>query len=133
MYLNSIQAYVAVKNFKNYSKKLEKLSQIREIYNTLLGYNNTSNHLYRIKVKDNKKIMELLKKEGITTGIHYKCLHNHPVYASTVIDRGDGKYVPHTLKNSELEEQQTLSIPFHEDMSAMDVHNVVENVKKYII
>ena len=133
MYLNSIQAYVANENFKNYDKKIDKLGMIREYYNDKFGYNNTSNHLYRIKVKNNIETLEKLKEKGIVTGIHYKCLHNHPVYTSTWVDRGDGKYVPHTLENSELEEQQTLSIPFHEGMSAMDIHNVVENVKKYII
>ena len=125
MYLNSIQAYVANKNFKKYSKKLDKLKTIREYYNNEFGYNNTSNHLYRIKVKNNKEVLKKLKEKGITTGIHYKCLHNHPVY-KYILNKDE-------FSKSKLEEQQTLSIPFHENLTVKEINKIVTNVKKWKI
>ena len=131
MYLNSTQAYVANENFKKYSRKLEILKRIKKYYNDQFGYNNTSNHLYRVKVKNNKEVLKKLKNKGIVTGIHYKCLHNHPVYNykfNKMQFHHEGKF-----RKSELEEQQTLSIPFHEGLNHWDIENVVKNVKKYII
>ena len=125
MYLNSIQAYIANKNFKKYPKKLDKLKIIREYYNNEFNYNNTSNHLYRIKVKNNKEVLKKLKEKNIITGIHYKCLHNHPVYKYTLNENDFNK--------SRLEEQQTLSIPFHENLTVKEINKIVTNVKKWKI
>ena len=50
MYMNSFQADIALRNFNLYEYKLSKLRFVRDLYNKELGYNNTSNHLYRINI-----------------------------------------------------------------------------------
>lgn len=122
MYLNSIQAHVAYENFIKYSSKLNSLKQIRNEYNTKLGLNNTSNHLYRVKVTNNKNVASKLKQLGIPTGIHYISLHNHPIYNTNQL-----------LPNSEQESQSTLSIPFHEKLTSEEINKVVTAIKPYIL
>ncbi len=119
MYLNSVQAFVANENFKKYENKLKTLKEIREIYNFWFKLNNTSNHLYRIEVEDNVKAMAKLKKEGLVTGIHYSCLHNHEVYGSNI-----------KCPESEELAKHTLSIPFHEAMTVADINDVIRIISK---
>ena len=57
MYLNSIQAQIILNNFKTFEEKMKRLENIVDIYNRELGYDNTSLHLYRIKVTDNQKFI----------------------------------------------------------------------------
>tara|TARA_R110002096_G_scaffold221235_1_gene410014 strand:+ start:424 stop:1356 length:933 start_codon:yes stop_codon:yes gene_type:complete len=121
MYMNSIQAYVANKNFDIYEEKLEKLNTIRETYNSTFGLKNTSNHLYRIEVEDNVKAMEKLKSKGIISGIHYSCLHKIPTYRQR-----------ETLVNSERLESKTLSIPFHEKLEPRDTLAIKSAVMELI-
>ena len=122
MYLNSVQAHIAYKNFIKYPNKLDRLNKIRNEYNTKLQINNTSNHLYRVRVADNKKVASKLKEVGIPTGIHYLCLHNHSVYNTNQI-----------LPNSEIESQTTLSLPFHEKLTLKEINKIIKTIKPYIL
>lgn len=118
MYLNSIQAYVANKNFDLLERKKERLGEIRQKYNESFGLNNTSEHLYRIKTAERSKFIEMMRSDGIGTGIHYEALHLNPVY---------GK--PNTnLPLSENEAEKTVSIPFNEAMSDSEVQQVIKSV-----
>ena len=92
-------------------------------YNDKLGYSNKSKHLYRIRVKDNKSALEILKSKGINCGIHYQACHLNPIFRNCIYER-------RSLPKSELEEKQTLSIPFHENLTKQDLNRVIENVKK---
>ena len=47
MHGSSIQAKIAYENFKKLDDKKNKLNDIRNVFNTELGYNNLSLHLYR--------------------------------------------------------------------------------------
>lgn len=118
-YLNSVQADIANRNLSKLDEKLEKLSEIREVYNRALGYNNISNHLYRIKVLDNQAYLREMHNHGIHCGIHYNALHLDPVYQT-----GDV-----CVKSAELS-KQTVSIPFHEKLSKQEVRYVIDVVKK---
>ena len=120
MYLNSFQAYVAYENFKKLPAKMKRLQEVRAIYNESLGYDNTSSHLYRIVVKDNKSKMKELKEKGITTGIHYEATHLNPVY-----NQGNKFACP----VSEAIASTTLSIPFHEKLTDKEIKHIIECVK----
>lgn len=122
MYLSAPQAIIAQKNFDRLEAKYDQLAQIRERYNQALGLRNTSNHLYRIRVKDNQKALEELAGLGVTCGWHYKCCHNIPAYLQNV-----------SLPKSEEEELRTLSIPFHEKLSEKEVDTVLKAVKSYLL
>ncbi len=57
MYMNSIQAKILLNNFKFFNKKMRVLKKLVNTYNEEFGYNNTSQHLYRIEVVNNEKFM----------------------------------------------------------------------------
>ena len=120
MYLNSFQAYVAYENFKKLPAKMQRLQEVRGIYNEALGYSNASSHLYRIAVKDNKAKMKELREKGIVTGVHYDASHLNPVY-------NQGKR--YACPKSEAVSTTTLSIPFNEKLTDKEIKYIIECVK----
>jgi dTDP-4-amino-4,6-dideoxygalactose transaminase len=123
MHGNSIQARIAYENFKKLDYKKHKINDIRNAFNLALGYNNLSLHLYRIRVKDNNNFAEQMKQVGIQCGVHYKAFHKNPLLKNVV------KYKP--MPKSELEEKQTVSIPFHEQLTKENMEHIVKHVKKF--
>ena len=124
MYMNSIQCYIANENLKLLDYKKRKLKKIRDAYNNELGYNNTSDHLYRIKVDNNKKFIKYMKEKSITCGIHYDALHENVIYnnSSTTL----------VLPKSSKESKQIVSIPFHENLNENGQLNyVINKIKGY--
>jgi len=119
MYLNSAQAYVALNNLRKLDEKKTRLLAIRRQYNNAFGLDNYSNHLYRISVNNRDELQATLKQQGIVTGIHYNCLHQHPLFECGL-----------NLCNSEKQQKRTLSIPFHEGMTDAEVEEVVCKVKQ---
>ena len=123
MYMNSIQCYIANENLKLLDYKKRKLKKIRDFYNSELGYNNTSDHLYRIKVGDNKKFIKYMGEKSIVCGIHYDALHLNPIY---------NNWFKYSLPKSNKESKQTASIPFHEDLDGNEqLGYIVEHIKRY--
>jgi dTDP-4-amino-4,6-dideoxygalactose transaminase len=125
MYMNSIQAYIASENLKKLEIKQQKLGEIREIYNKEFGLNNTSDHLYRVHVKDNSSTIKKAQEMGIMCGIHYHALHNNKVFKKAAWSG--------LLTNSQIEHTQAMSIPFHENLTKKEIATVTEFVKKVII
>jgi dTDP-4-amino-4,6-dideoxygalactose transaminase len=124
MHCNSIQAYIANQNLKNMDRKNSILDEIRSLYNENFYYNNTSNHLYRIRVKNNRRFLDLMNKHGICCGIHYDSCHNNPIFKKHQLQNNKD------MSQSEIESNATVSIPFHENLTKDDLTKVVENVKK---
>ena len=123
MHGNSIQAKIAHENLKKLDKKNSILEEIRLVFNESLGYNNKSNHLYRIRVKDNSKFIKEMKQAGIQCGIHYKAFHKNNLLKNIT----EYKEMP----NSELEEKQTVSIPFHEKLTKENIEYIIKHVEKF--
>jgi dTDP-4-amino-4,6-dideoxygalactose transaminase len=121
MYMNSFQADIALRNFNLYEYKLSKLRFVRDLYNKELGYNNTSNHLYRINIDSRNDFISYMKDNGILCGIHYESLHLNPIYK---ID--DTSY-----PLSETESKTTVSIPFHEKLSKSDIVFIIKKIRDY--
>ena len=120
MYMNSIQAQICLNNFKTFEEKMTSLSFLSDIYNKELGYNNFSQHLYRIEVTDNQKFISKMKENNIVCGIHYSALHLNPVY-------NNGKKFK--CPNSEKLQSRTVSLPMNEDLTDDDISYVIEKVK----
>jgi dTDP-4-amino-4,6-dideoxygalactose transaminase len=122
MYMNSIQCYIANENLKLLDFKKMKLSSIREKYNKAFGYNNTSDHLYRIEVSNRDEFIKNMRGQSIICGVHYDALHENKVYGA----------VSEEHENSSRISRRTVSIPYHE---ALDINGQVEfiikNVKRY--
>ncbi|NDB54888.1 DegT/DnrJ/EryC1/StrS aminotransferase family protein [archaeon] len=121
MYMNSIQADIISKNFKEYSNKIEKLDAIREFYNEKFNMQQTSRHLYRINVKDNLKFMHYMGDNGVSCGIHYDALHMNPIYKNQNIN----------LPKSELDAKTKISIPYHEKLTLIDLQKITELINNY--
>jgi dTDP-4-amino-4,6-dideoxygalactose transaminase len=122
MYLNSIQAYVALNNLQKLDEKKERLSSIRKKYNNNFNLQNSSDHLFRIDTKNRSYVMSELNNRGISTGIHYKCLHKNSLFG----------HQDQILKDSEIKSDTTLSIPFHEKLTDEEVDYVIDNVKSLV-
>jgi len=119
-YMNSVQAYIAMKNLNRLDTKNEKLDEIRNFYNEEFDLNNTSNHLYQVNVKDNKFAMDYMTKRGVCCGIHYRCAHKENAYSKCKTED-----VPLSLKH----EKHSLSIPFHENLSASDLRKICKHLQ----
>mgnify|MGYP003677397313 CR=1 FL=1 len=110
--------------FKKLPDKMARLAEIRDFYNKNLTLNNTSSHLYRITVKENKKSLLKMKEKGITCGIHYEAMHLNGIYA----DHWDVPIAYNCTKSSNAA-ATTLSIPFHEKLNNEELDHIVTNIK----
>ena len=117
MYMNSIQAYIANENLKKLDSKKHNLSLIRDYYNKKLGYENTSEHLYRIEVENNKRFVNYMKSFGITCGIHYDASHENDIYTK-------GQYFD--CPKSSFMAKKTVSIPYHENLTEQNMEKIVK-------
>jgi len=119
MHATSIQAYIANENLKKLDKKNERLNEISVAYNAAFRYNNTSRHLYRVRVNNNKQFIEEMKRCGIVCGVHYGHCHNKPFYG------WEGN-----LPASEKESLETVSLPFHENLTDQDIREIIKHAKR---
>lgn len=115
MHINSVQAYIALQNLKKLDDKNFHLEKIRKAYNRAFGLNNTSNHLYRIRVNNNRTFIQRMKLAGIQCGIHYEHCHNKKFFNC---DKQE-------LPLSEKESTQTVSIPFHEKLTEQQINRII--------
>lgn len=123
-YLSSIQASIADKNLDKLDAKKDKLAVIRNQYNKAFKVSNTSDHLYIISVRyHNRQVAELLKEKGIVTGIHYDALHTNEVY-----DRYSTHHKPESYPNSLKASQHNLSIPFHEELTSIEIDYIIKTI-----
>lgn len=130
-YMNSIQAYIANENLKLLDSKKERLSEIRNIYNKELGYNNTSDHLYRINVEHRNTFMDNMKSAGIVCGIHYEAQHLNSVYTFYAVNEYSQRMHKRCPK-SKIEALTTVSIPFHENLTEENIEYIINKIKTWI-
>jgi dTDP-4-amino-4,6-dideoxygalactose transaminase len=121
MYMNSIQAKILMNNFANFEKKMSVLNNLVNTYNKELGYDNSSQHLYRIEVVNNKKFLEKMNKAGIICGIHYPALHRNSMYNGGV---------EFDCSKSKKLEKRTVSLPMNERLSVAEKQFIIDNVKE---
>ena len=123
MYMSSIQAQICLNNFKYFESKMKGLRILVDTYNKEFGYNNSSNHLYRIEVLDNQKFINEMKKSGIVCGVHYNALHLNDVYA---------KWNQFNCPKSKKLEKRTVSLPMNEKFSFMQLEYIIDKVMEMI-
>ena len=123
-YMSSIQAKIIMNNFENFDKKMRSLGSLVDIYNKELGYENTSNHLYRIEVLNNEKFIKSMKRVGIICGIHYSALHQNSIY------NNDRQFL--RLPKTEKSQRRTVSLPMNENLSFNETEYIIDKVKENI-
>ena len=121
MYMNSVQAHIALKNFEKLESKAKRFDEIREFYNEQFELSNTSRHLYRLRVRNRDEFIEKMKNVGIQCGIHYKSVHDIECYKSKNNTE---------LAKSVIESERTVSIPYHEMLLDEQVEFVAREVRK---
>ncbi len=123
LYMNSISAFIANQNFQKLEDKMSRYAEARERYNAAFGLENTSEHLYRIRVADNKKFTEDMKQKGIQIGIHYKPIHLMEPYKVEL---------EAPLDKSVREGKITASIPYHEKLTKEEMEYIIREVTPYV-
>jgi len=126
MYMSSFQSFIAMKNLEKLDEKSSNLSRIRDFYNRELGYENTSDHLYRINVSNRDSFIEMLTKNNISTGIHYSGMHSNEIYRNIMENKQSEKFL-----NTSHHENTTVSIPFNEMLTEREICFIVESINKY--
>lgn len=121
MYMNSLQAEIAMKNFKKLPEVYNKLDEIKNFYNKNLNLQNTSNHLYRIEVNNNQEFIKNMRKDGIICGIHYEAQHLNQTYSK------NKQFCP----NSEILSKKTVSIPFHNKLTKNNLNYIIKKINEY--
>ena len=127
MYMNSVQAQIALNNLRKLDDKKKKLLRIRDFYNHKLGLNNISDHLYRISVPDNDAFIQKMKRKNTVCGKHYEPLHLMLAYS---MNRDRSRMFHKNLANSEHVGRTTVSIPFHEKLTVNDICKTLKSVKE---
>ena len=125
MYMNSVQADIALRNLKKLDDKKNSLEEICETYNEYFCLHNTSHHLYRINIKNRKEFMIRMQESGIMCGIHYAATHLNPVYATSSCVS--------FLKKSEKCHDETVSIPYHEMLNKQNIDRILELTKQFAV
>ena len=122
MFMGTIPAYVAFENLKRYPEKRAELNRVREQYKSGLDniVTGDSNHLFRVRVKDNEQFVKDMYRKDIVCGIHYKPAHLNSLY-------GNGQSLP----NSEKDGRKVVSIPFHEKLTEKEIDIVIKEVKRH--
>lgn len=82
-------------------------------------------HLYVIRVKNRKKFINYLSKNGINTLIHYPIpIHLQPAYKELKIKEGS---LPITEKVS----KEIVSIPLYPELEDVEIDYIIERIKEY--
>ena len=138
--LSDIHAALGISQMKKLNRFLKRRRQIKLIYDKafqnldlpiVIPYDhpdtNSSNHLYIIRIKKNKKIernklLEKLRKKNIYVNVHYMPIYNHYYYRSIKKSYAD-------LVNSEMYGNEALSIPNYYSLRDEEIELVIENIK----
>ena len=119
MFMGTIPAYIAFENLKRYPEKRAKQNAVRNWYNAAFNdeikVTTNSNHLYRIRTKDNDEFVKKMYREGVICGIHYKPAHLNSLYGNKM-----------SLPRSEKDGKEVVSIPFHEKLTASEVQKIIK-------
>ena len=99
------------------------LKPIKEIVLTKTN-TGSSRHLYVIRVKHRNKLINFLKKRGISTQMHYP-------YSLNKLKAFRNKFKKTKLKNSELCAKQCLSLPIHPNLKTKELLYIVNQIKRF--
>ncbi len=133
--MDTLQAVILSVKLKYLDDWTDKRRNNAQLYNELLSnsdviipeemsYARHVYHIYAIRTKRRKELIEKLKKNDISTGIHYPIpLHLQPAYKYLGYKRGD---FPITEKISE----EILSLPIYPELTDEQITFISELIKK---
>ncbi len=130
--ISDILSAIGIIQLKRNSEMLQKRKFIHQYYQNqfqnLKGlilnpeYEGSSYHLYTIEVSKRDKFVNILKKLGIQTSIHFKPLYKMTYYKNKKL------YFIEDYPNCEVIFSKILSLPIYSSMSQEDIQDVVDAV-----
>lgn len=82
-------------------------------------------HLYVVRTRERDALLEHLKKDGISAGVHYPVpLHRQPAY----LDRGYGRL---NLPIAESAAKEVLSLPLYPELDQGQAERVASSIERY--
>lgn len=133
-HLNDILASIALTQLKKIRTLNEKRKKIAEIYNRelknlpiILPPDSGSWHLYVVRVpkKLRGKLVEFLRQNKISPGVHYKPLYYYKIFGY------DQKRVKRELSVTEKIWQEVISLPIYPDLKEIEQEKVISCLKKF--
>ena len=131
---NAIMAAIALVQLKYLDEDNKRRREIVNMYNE--GFKNNSKikiipanyssecsyHLFELCVPDREKLLDLLSKEGINCGVHYRDNTEYSMY----------KYANGTCPNAHKISQNLITMPLHMWLTNDEVKYIIEKVNKYV-
>ena len=90
-----------------------------------LTHNESSWHLFVIKVANRNNLYQKLKEKGISTSVHFIPIHKHPYYKNRFSFRNRDYPVSNTVY------EQSLSLPIYPGLSEKEVNYIIKYVVQY--
>jgi len=120
--MSDIQAAIGLEQLKKLPKFTKRRNEIAAQYNQAFGQENKGNHLYPLKVKNQKYFLEKMKKDGIQCSVHYYPLHLMPAYKD---------YLRTDLSITEEWSKNHISLPLYPALTDRQINYIIKCVKKY--
>lgn len=125
-YMSNLQSKIVYDRFiTDFREEQKEQAYTRDTYNHYFTYQNKSTHLYTIYVENREETRNLLLDAGIPTGIHYKCIHEMPVFKPYIVNH-TGK-----LAKSTWASKHTISIPFSPNNTIEEYARVIAFITKH--
>ncbi|MFC2005858.1 DegT/DnrJ/EryC1/StrS family aminotransferase [Chloroflexota bacterium] len=115
-------------NAATYNKLLTQVDYIETPF--VENFSNATFNYYTIRLENSRlnssELQKYLGSRGIQTMIYYPlCLHLQKAYSHLKYEKGD-------LPESELAQEQVLSLPMYPELSPEQIQGVVEGIKEFI-
>lgn len=134
---NDIAAAIGLEHLKRVDEWNARRQTIVDMYRQELGKlgpekikfaeptpnSQSANHLFVIRVANRDQMVDRLKENGISVGVHYKPNHHYPMYADA--RRGD-------LSVTERAYSELISLPLHLGLTDDDVRTVCSTLRKLL-
>ena len=127
-YMNEFSAAIGLVQLK----KINKITKLRKniakrffnelnIEHKMPFDDNSSYHLYWIRIKNRKKFRDNLNSKNIETGTHYKPIHNFSFYK---------KYI--SLPLTEKVSKEIVTIPIHPNLKDIEIDKIISSINKLV-
>lgn len=123
---NSIMASIALTNLEYLNLDNKKRNFLSDVYYKYLSKNSnikiinhklgSSRHLFSILVNKREKVIKILKKNNISTGVHYKSINEFSFYKKN--------YSYENLEVSKIFSKKLLTLPLHCYLNTKDIKNI---------
>lgn len=123
--MNDITASIGISQLSRLDIRNEYRKKIASWYDKYLPknikrpYKSSTWHLYTIRVKNRNNLIDLLKKNGIDSGLHYKPLYYYKIFPEADCPVAERVY------------HEIISLPMHLDLVEDDIKFICDIIKQH--